>query len=91
MTFMVIGPNDLGVDGNMASHHRISCYPLLQPKILGRKSRIDRMGSSIELLSIATGVNGFTQVVIGEDRQRCGGITDKVIGLFEGLQPDEII
>jgi hypothetical protein len=49
------------------------------------------MGAGIKLLPIDTRMNDIAQFVVGEDRQGGGGITDKVIGLFEGLQPDEII
>lgn len=91
VAFMFVGANDSGVDGNMIRNQGVGNDTFVQTEVLGGMPRIERMAARFKLLTVATGMNRFAQIVLPKDGQRSGGIADEIIGDAQGLQADEII
>ena len=67
MAFMFVCANDFGVDRDMVCHQSVGDNPFFKPEVFGRMACINRVDLSFELLSIATGMKGFTNIVICKD------------------------
>ena len=68
MAFRVICTNNFGIDRDMVGYQGIGNDSLLQPEIFGSMAGIDGMDASFKLLSVTTGMQGVTDIIIPKDR-----------------------
>ena len=91
VTFMLIGANDFGIDGDMVSYQGVGDNAFFQPEVFGRMTGIDSMDSGFKLLSVAAGMDGLVDIVMPEYGERSDEIADTVVCLRKGFGADKII
>ncbi len=64
MTFMPVCANNSRIDRDMVGHQGVGDNSFFKPKVFGRMASIDSMNLGFKFLSIATGMNSFSYIVI---------------------------
>jgi hypothetical protein len=63
VALMLVRADDLGIDGHVIGHQGIGAHPFVQPEVLGRMPRIDRIDLRFDALTVAAGVQDILNIV----------------------------
>lgn len=91
VTFVFVGSNDGGVDGDMVSHQSVGDNPFFEAKVFGRIAGIDGVDAGFKFLTVTAGMDRFFEIIVAKKGERGDGIADEIIGLAQGFQADEVI
>ena len=90
VALVLVGADDPGVERHVVGQQCVGDHALFQPEVLRGMAGVEGRNPSLELLPVAARVHRLIDVEVAEDRQTRGGVGNPIVGLLEGLQPDEV-
>ena len=90
LALMIVGTDHIGVHWDMIGNQGISHHTLVEAKIFRGIARIECGESCFKLLPIATGVEYVGKIIVPKNRQSSNGITDAIIGRFQGFWAQKV-
>ena len=90
LALMIVGTDHIGVHRDMIGNQGIGHHPFFEAKIFRGIACIECGKSCFKLLPIATGVDHVGDMIVPKNRHSGNGITDAIIGRFQGFWAQKV-
>ena len=90
VTFMIVGTDQLRVDGHIVDDQARRHHAFAHPKILGGVAGVKCGQIRLKLLAVARGVDNTIEIVVAKERRGGHCVDDPRVGRLERFQPQVV-